>query len=483
MMESLRCMIAAALAVSLAAVAAPAASAGEDEWDKEWDEPKPEDGKSGGEAEAEAAEPAAPESSAGGGDFSMARWLKGVLEWGGYYENQLMVGRLPRNVSSPGESGWKVTDTNKLRLDIKARPGKPFMLDADIILKTYHGTTSYSLRDLLPEKFEPELAFWETSDPSSVRWTMDDEFYLDNAYLTIALDWFRLRIGRQQIRFGSGWFWNPTDLFTVKDLLDPAYEKRGLTAVKIQFFFGHESQMDLYYFLENGFEKSMKKAGFMEGSALGLLDQPSFAVRLRKAFYRWDVAAFIMKKDARIVMSSPAPEAPAVIPDLGIDDRMMGGLEFAGELGGVGLRGEVAVNRIGHDIRFIETLAGIDYTFRGGFSLTAEYFFTSRGKGDSSRYTFEDWINYLTQSIKYPGMHYAAAMIAYTFARINLDLQLAGIVNASEGSFVISPWISYKWGNYVTLSLYGAVSWGNDDTDELRSMGQGAFLRFRFSYY
>jgi hypothetical protein len=479
-MEILRFMAAAAAAV-LAAGALPAA-AGEDDWDEEWDSEEPESPEP--EKESETDEPAAAETPSGDDDFSVTRWLDSVLEWGGYYENQLMVGRLPRNVSSPDESAWKVTDTNKLRLDIKARPGKRFMLDADLVLKTYHGFTSYSLRDLLPEKFEPELTLWETSDPSSVRWTLDDELYLDNAYLTISLDWFRLRIGRQQIRFGSGWFWNPTDLFTVKDLLDPAYEKRGLTAVKMQFFFGRESQLDLYYFIENGFEESMKKAGFMEGDALGLLDEPSFAVRLRQAFYRWDVAAvFIMKKDARIVMSSPAPELPAVIPDLQIDDRMMGGFEFAGELGGVGLRGEVAVNKIGRNIRFIEALGGIDYTFRSGFSITAEYLFTSRGENDSARYTFEDWINYLTQSIRYPGMHYAAALIGYTFAGINLDLQLAGIVNASDGSFVINPWISYKWGNYVTLSLYGAISWGDDDTDELRSLGNGAFLRFRFSYY
>jgi len=482
MMETLRSMAAAVLAAVLAAGALPPAAAAGEEWDEEWDAGEPESAEPDGGAEAD--EPAAGESQSGEKDFSVTRWLDSALQWGGYYENQLMIGRLPRNVSSPDKSDWKVTDTNKLRLDIKVKPGKRFMLDADLVLKTYHGQVSYSLRDLLPEKFETELTLWEASDPSSVRWTLDDEFYLDNAFMTISLDWFRLRVGRQQIRFGSGWFWNPTDLFTVKDLLDPAYEKRGLTAVKMQFFFGQESQLDLYYFIENGFEESMKKAGFMEGDALGFLDEPSFAVRLRQAFYRWDVAAiFIMKKDARIVMSSPVPELPPVIPDLVIDDRMMGGFEFAGELGGVGLRGEVAVNKIGRDIRFIEALGSIDYTFRGGFSIMAEYLFTSRGKNGSENYTFEDWINYLAQSIRYPGMHYAAALLGYTFSRINLDLQLAGIVNASDGSFVLNPWISYRWGNHITLSLYGAFSWGDDDTDEFKALGQGAFLRFRFSYY
>jgi hypothetical protein len=470
MMGKMQCTIAAALAAALAAGALPAA-AGEDEWDATWEEKAPE-------------KPAAGPSQAEGGDFAVTEWLHSVLEWGGYYENQLMVGKLPRNVSSPDASAWKVTDSNKLRLDIKGRPGKRFMLDADLVLKTYHGCTTYSLKDILPRKFEPELSLWEASDRSSLRWTLDDELYLDNAYMTVSLDWFRLRVGRQQIRFGSGWFWNPTDLFTVKDLLDPAYEKRGLTAVKMQFFFDRESQLDLYYFLENGFEESMRKAGFMEGGLLGSLDEPSFAVRLRQAFYRWDVAAiFVVKKDARIVMVSPVPELPPFIPDLKIDDRMMGGFEFAGELGGAGLRGEVAVNRIGRDIRFVEALGGIDYTFRCGLSIMAEYLFTSRGENGSGRTTFEDWINYLTQSIRYPGMHYAAALIGYTFPRIGLDLQLAGIVNASDGSFVINPWISYRWGNYVTLSLYGAISWGDDDTDELRALGQGAFLRFKFAYY
>jgi len=470
MMKTLLKIIPAAALLPAFALASAGPAAAQEEWDEQWDEEEDVEDRAETEAEKE-------------DDFSVTDWIGGMIEWGGYYENQLMVGKLPRDLSDPDASDWKVTDTNKFRLDLTAMPVKKFRLDVDVILKTFHGTTSYHLADMLPEKFQPELAVWEASDPSSVKWNLDNEFYLDNAYLTVSLKQLRLRVGKQQVRFGSGYFWNPTDLFTVKDLVDPAYEKRGLTAVKLQFFFKEEGQIDLYYFFENGFEENMQKSGFMEGGRLGLLDEPSFVVRLRKHFYRWEVSTlFTMKKDAWIELSSPAPGMPPVIPELIIDDRIMGGFDFAGELGGAGLRGELAVNKIGRSTRFIEVLGSIDYTFRCGFYIMGEYLFTSRGKSGSENYSFEDWINYLTQSLKVPGMHYAAALLKYTFAGINLDLQLAGIVNASDGSFVLNPWITYIWGNFVTVSLYGAFSWGGDDTDELAGMGQGLFLRFKFAF-
>ena len=446
----------------------PVCAAGED-WDDDEEEEEEEE-TAGEKDEAEK-------------DFNVSQWLASIIEWGGYYENQLMFAKLPRSTQE-GESDWKVTDYNKFRLDLAAKPVKGFRLDVDVVFKTYHGYKSYYLPDLLPAEFDDKLALWEAADPASVKWDLDNEFYLDNAFITISYKMLRLRVGKQQVRFGSGYFWNPTDLFNVKDLLDPTYEKRGITAIKAQMFFPQEAQLDFYYFLENGFEESLEKSGFYEGGQFGLIDEPSLAVRLRKSFFRWDVAStFIMKKDARIDLKRLAPELEPIIPELVISDRLMGGFEFSGEIKGVGLRGELAVNRIGDSERFIEVLGSIDYTFRHGIYVLAEYLYNSRGKNGSENYTFGSWINFLTQSIRYQGQHYVSALIMVPVSRVHLELQLSGIVNASDGSFVLNPWLNYKWGDYVTLSIYGVFSWGDDGTDEFPASGQGVFARLKFAYY
>ncbi|MFH1437435.1 MAG: hypothetical protein ABIJ56_17145 [Pseudomonadota bacterium] len=464
MTKHVKTFLAALLLSSFSLAFPPVCAAGED-WDDEGEEEEAAGQKEGAEK-----------------DFNVSQWLASIIEWGGYYENQLMFAKLPHNTQE-GESDWKVTDYNKLRLDLAARPVRGFRLDVDVVFKTYHGYKSITLPDLLPSKFDLELSLWEAADPASVKWNLENEFYLDNACMTLTVKMLRLKVGKQQVRFGSGYFWNPTDLFNVKDLLDPTYEKKGITAVKAQLFFAQEAQLDFYYFLENGFEENLEKAGFYDGGKFGLIDEPSLAVRLRKSFFRWDVAStFIMKKDARIVMTTYAPEIPPVIPELIIADRLMGGFEFSGEIKGVGLRGEVAVNRIGDQERFIEVLGSIDYTFRHGIYVLAEYLYNSRGVSGSGNYTFDSWINFLTQSIRYQGRHYVAALIMVPVTRAHLELQLSGIVNASDGSFVLNPWLNYRWGDYVTLSIYGVFSWGDDDTDEFPATGHGVFARLRFAY-
>ncbi len=451
----------AAFLLSAFTLAFPTLCAAGEDWDNEGEEEESAGQKEGAEK-----------------DFNISQWLASIIEWGGYYENQLMFAKLPRNTQE-GESDWKVTDYNKLRLDLTAKPVKGFRLDVDIIFQTFHGYKSYYLPDILPAKFGDPLIEMERGNPGDpelkkfLRWDLQNEFYLDNAYMTLSIKMLRLKVGKQQVRFGSGYFWNPTDLFNVKDLLDPTYEKRGITAIKAQLFFAQEAQLDFYYFLENGFEESLEKAGFYDGGRFGMIDEPSLAVRLRKSFFRWDVAStFIMKKDARIESL-----------ELQIADRLMGGFEFSGEIKGVGLRGEVAVNKIGDQERFIQVLGSIDYTLRHGIYVLAEYLFSSRGVSGSENYTFDSWINFLTQSIRYQGRHYVAALIMVPITRAHMELQLSGIVNASDGSFVLNPWLNYTWGDYVTLSIYGVFSWGDDGTDEFPASGQGVFARLRFAYY
>jgi len=61
----------------------------------------------------------------------------------------------------------------------------------------------------------------------------------------VTLDFERvlLRIGKQQLPWGAGYSWNPTDIFNAKDPLDSTYERVGLNAFQLQVPFGTEGMV------------------------------------------------------------------------------------------------------------------------------------------------------------------------------------------------------------------------------------------------
>jgi hypothetical protein len=367
-------------------------------------------------------------------------------------------------------------DTNKLRVDLSVKPLPGFSADADVVIRTFHGSTTYHLADILPERFGRDIAELEAIDPSLAEYRMDSDIFLDNAYLTAEFWRLRLRVGKQQIRFGSGYLWNPTDPFNKKDLLDPTYEKVGVTCLRLQLFLPGEGLLEAYA---------------LPGPDLDdfHLEDAALAFRARVAVERWvfatTYATFNDVAGVDMWVSDPA--------DLLVRSRRhMLGFEFTGELGGMGVWGEVAFNvmergswdrllAIGRP-DWIEALGGLSYTFRGGTMIMAEYLYDSRGGEGPDSYTLWQWLSYLDQTVRTLGRHHVTATIEVPAARIHTTFSLTGIVNVEDPSFVLNPWIRFDWNQYLALMLYGAFTWGGAPGNELGSMGQGAYVRLRFSF-
>ena len=172
-----------------------------------------------------------------GEDFSVNLAEEQTVRFSGYVENQAVLMALPEREGDEDEegSGLDLMDYNKLRLQIEAKPASGFSANANLVARTFHGTTSIALADVLPEKFADDIAMLAAWDPSYASYTMEDEIFLNDAYFTAREGNFKLRMGKQPFRFGSGYFWNPTDPFTVKDMLDPSYEKEGVTAARFSY--------------------------------------------------------------------------------------------------------------------------------------------------------------------------------------------------------------------------------------------------------
>ena len=68
---------------------------------------------------------------------------------------------------------------------------------------------------------------------------------------------FNLRIGKQQLPWGSGYIWNPTNIFHIKNPLDPTYELTGVNAIKAELLFGQEGMLTGIYSVNNNFKNSV----------------------------------------------------------------------------------------------------------------------------------------------------------------------------------------------------------------------------------
>ncbi|MCG2716555.1 MAG: hypothetical protein L6422_09830, partial [Candidatus Marinimicrobia bacterium] len=68
---------------------------------------------------------------------------------------------------------------------------------------------------------------------SNMPYCFSDTLFIDNMFLEFHHKLFDLTLGKQQIAPGVGYAWNPTDIFNLKDLMDPTYENTGISAIKL----------------------------------------------------------------------------------------------------------------------------------------------------------------------------------------------------------------------------------------------------------
>ena len=420
---------------------------------------------------------------AGGGaqaaDFTVSPDAQQTITWSGYVENQATLMALPHrdaeDAEDTGGSGLDLLDYNKLRLELEARPQPGFSANANIVARSWHGTTSMDLADLLPERFDNDLALLALFDPDATQYQFQNEIAINDAYFTARQGRFKLRMGKQQFRFGSGWFWNPTDPFTVKDLLDPSYEKQGVTAARLQL------NLPLQGLLEAWALPRQTWGDFqVEDSAL--------AFRARVAPGQWVFTASQASLRDLAALDLSATDMDAFMVQ---GRRHIFGLDVAGEVGGVGLWLEGAYNRMHLDDwtdlepiaqqAWYEVEAGTSYTIRGGTTFMAEYLYNERGASYSDDYTLWRWLLYMDQTLRTLGQHYGTATVQVPLGRLHTDLAVSAIANLSDGSWLLNPWVSYDWGQNLEISLYGALGFGGDE-GEMSSFGQAGTLRARFSF-
>ena len=335
---------------------------------------------------------------------------------------------------------------NKLRLDLESRPGENVKIGANINFRLFNGKTEFNIFDFLPMdsgEINGEII-------SSLSEPLLDEMYLENIYLRTSLQLFDFTIGKQPISLGTGYAWNPLDIFNQKDLIDPTYEQAGINALRMEIPIMNWGTLDIIIEPDSTWDMSSKMIQLK--SSLSSID---FSLNGGNQYH--------------LIPSGESSYA--------YDDVFFGGGSFVGEFWEFGLWGETLWS-LDADNNFGEVVFGMDHTFNNGFYLMAEYFHNSLG-AEKNKVTFDHYLYNFSGETHSLMQNYFFAMGMYNLTDyISGSLLVYG--NLDDQSFILAPQLNWDAFEDVTLGALVSQSFGENDSE----FGiQDLALRFRLRTY
>ena len=321
----------------------------------------------------------------------------------------------------------------------------------------------------------------------SLTFELEDRFYVDNAYIRISPWRFDITVGKQQLPWGTGYAWNPTDLFNSKNIFDPTYEKEGVTAVKIAFTPVPMAEiLAALVFLDwedaIGFGDQFEPAAAfrVKGYAAGFDFSLSY---LQRTEYDFDMESPIgwietsleqLLDIGRFKMFLFLPELEALLTSEGLAGlemeplqrrRHVAGADLVGEIKGVGIWAEAGYNLIDEPRRdWWEVIVGTEYTFDFETHVMAEYYYNGRGRSRAEDYTLSDWMMVFSAMMNQIGRHYVFAGGEHPVTDLS-TLGIYGILNA--GDLSCAAMVNWMWSLYQDIELnLNAVYTGGPERSE-----------------
>jgi hypothetical protein len=251
-----------------------------------------------------------------------------------------------RSRASTGE-GYALS-LNRLRVEAKGdlAPGLALDLqyDNEVLLGSYLDTADFRA---LKDRASPQ--YWRAEANYVERGDVYGRHRLYRAAVTLTRDNVDLKLGRQRIAWGTGRFWSPLDILNpVNPLALEREERVGVDAALLEAKLGPLSRASLVY-APTPDRGSPSRAMQWHGNAAGV--------------------------DASLVVGR--------LLDLDIV-----GMDVAGQIGAAGIRGEAARLRPRGGSGFNRLMAGVDYGFPNGLTLSAELYYNGAGSRDPAGYDF-----------------------------------------------------------------------------------------------
>jgi len=370
------------------------------------------------------------------------------VELFGYFESQVMGAKIKRNFNQ--------LYTNKLRIDLKSDLAKNVTFAANFDYITYHGKSEWNILDFLssgitstiPEDMEPHYAF-----------SFFNRNFLDNAYIKLAFRNFDVTVGKQQISLGTGYVWNPMDVFNIKDVLDPTYEQPGHNAVRMDIPLSSVYTLTALYSPEDTWRNSDKLIQFK-----GRISHFDYSVIAIEKVWRFHDYTQFDKENMSFV------ELP--------ERRRLFGASTAGELLGLGVWTEYGYNKMEYTKDFHELVVGTDYTFDFQTYLMLEFYRNTLGKTDYEDYDINDWMRQFSAEQKSISRDQLYILIQHPLTDF-LGFGSSSIYSISDKSFALIPTISYSFAENIDIMAYINYNFGKEGKVFAKNTGNGGLLRAR----
>ncbi|MEA2006360.1 MAG: hypothetical protein U9O50_08920 [Acidobacteriota bacterium] len=373
---------------------------------------------------------------------------KQSVELFGYFETQIMGAKV--------KNDFFQMYTNKLRVDLKASLSKNITFAANFDYITYHGKTEWNLLDFLSPSIASKVP---PGMESFYILPFSNRSFLDNAYIKLAFRYFDLTVGKQQISIGTGYVWNPLDVFNIKDILDPTYEQPGHNAIRLDVPVGPAYTFTALYSPEDLWKNSAKLIQFK--GRISHFDY--YLVAIERIWRFHDYTQFHMQEMNFL-------EVP--------ERRRLFGASLAGEILGLGIWAEYGYNKMEVSKDFYELVVGADYTFDFQTYVMLEYYRNTLGKADYKEYNLCDWMRLFTAEQKALSQDQIYILIQHPATDL-MSVGLSTICSLSDISVALVPTMNYSLSENVEIMAYLNFNFGREGKVFAKNMGNGGLLRMR----
>jgi hypothetical protein len=395
------------------------------------------------------------------------------FEFRGYFENTTNVEYLKEQADEI------ILNAGRVRLNLAGEPALSLDFGIGLVGTLNTGATEISLTDYLPDDAQAQIL--PAAEPFFGYHLEDEDLFVQEAFGTLYTEHLKLRVGRHKFYTGTGYAYNPIDLFNPKDPLDPTYETDGLDALLLRV--NLPSQTELQGLVRWGDDFA----------------HTDYLARVKTYRRGWDLAlqyTAALKEQVDWAALNTDEAVAGVLADASLDDFTrefrwhLLAAEFAGELWGWAVYGEggyalvEAEGEVGTLTNAAQDherlLLGVDRTFANQVYVLLEYLRLGQGRAERDAITLNDRMAYftgevlaITQDTLFSGVWYPVTDL--------LEGALYAIIGLNDASALLNPWLIYDVRPGLKLSLSLNIPLGAEESQNGKA-GVSGFARLKWHF-
>jgi hypothetical protein len=323
----------------------------------------------------------------------------------------------------------------------------------DYTIQTLFGATVYAQEENPETSLSGELMLYLLDDAdltADAALRLEDKgIYFNRARIKLIRNWWDLSLGRQQIGWGNGYNFNPTDIFNAKPLgaaFDPSYSKKGRDSAIFTLYAGDLFSFETIYAFRSVVEEELDNILISETTEWDL------GGKFKTNLLDFDLAFTFSYSDFR------TREIAAFELDQKLEPRKLAGISIAGSLPvidfGIWLEGVYDIEE-----ETYEFVTGTEYVFLEDYTLNIEYYRNSSGKKhkadyDLSRLYFNEM---LAQDYLIPALRW--------LVHEKLEIAVFSFLNLNDKSASHAAVCDYYFNDYVDFIITPFYLTGENDSE------------------